>query len=394
MKKKVVLGWSPVLIVAMLAMGCPENGQLPEEEERDVEGDISEEDPYVDDRVDGEGEPCRLYDRSGPYPVGVVDLRLSGGEEVAIFYPAVASTAGEEFGRYDMRDFLPEGEREKISDEEAPFFEMNAVFDAEISEEGPFPVVLFSHGLGGYRYQSSQLLGHLASWGFVVASAEQPERNLAKIVENLAPEGDETAETMRTVLAYLGEQNGESGSWLEGRLDISRVGVSGHSMGGGGTASMLGEPGVRAAIFYASGREVTENHGAEVMWQSGSTDSLARTNQVRTVYENAPATKRFLDIKSAGHLAFSDLCAIGADRGGVLQIAVDNGIEVPPIIMVLGADGCRETDLPAEDGWPMIHHYSVAHYRSAFGIDQEPVGLSAATTACFEELAELEWAEE
>lgn len=381
------------LVGALLIWSCSGNGEdLPGDGDGDVEvNQENNQGAREDGRLDGEGEPCRLYDQRGPFGVGVVDRILDGGEEVAIFYPAHDQGPEPHVARYDMRDFLPASEREKISDEDSPQFEMSALLDMELSSDGPFPVILFSHGLGGYRYQSSELLSHLASWGFVVLSAEHPERNLAYILENMAPQEDNTADTLRVLMDYLRSENQRSDGFFEGALDLERVGVSGHSMGGAGAASMLGEEGVQAAIFYASARTITENHGAQVMWQSGSTDRLATSVQVRDAYSGAPAVARFLDIKGAGHLAFADLCAIEPDRGGPLQIAIDNDINVPPIIRVLASDGCRDTDLDVELAWPIIHHYSVAHYRSAFGIDAEPVGMSAATTTCFEDFAELDW---
>ena len=38
--------------------------------------------------------------------------------------------------------------------------------------QGRFPLVVFSHGYGGLRTQSSFLTAHLASWGFVVAAPD------------------------------------------------------------------------------------------------------------------------------------------------------------------------------------------------------------------------------
>jgi predicted dienelactone hydrolase len=50
--------------------------------------------------------------------------------------------------------------------------------------------------------------------------------------------------------------------------------------------------------------------------------------------------RRFVGLRGAGHLAFSDLCAVGADRGGALGIAADHGVEVPAVLATVSRDGC------------------------------------------------------
>lgn len=345
-----------------------------------------------DERLDGDGNECELYEDHGPFEVGIDEFELDDGTPVALFYPADDDASSTERFEYDMRDFLPEDDRELIADEDAPLFEIDAAKGAGASDEGQFPLVLFSHGLAGYRYQSSTLLAHLASWGFVVASAEHRERNLAQVLEEFAPEDDEAPQTLREVVEVIGEGDEP----IFDIADVDRIAATGHSMGGNGATSMIGEPGVEAAVFYASapGVDDTAADDTELMWQGATNDNLISANQVRSDYEDGPPPKRLVNIEDAGHLAFSDICAVGADRGGVLEIASESGMDVPQIVINLGEDGCRDDDLDFEKGWPIIHHYSVAHLRNAFGLDDEPQGLSDATTACYDDVTDIEWAAE
>ena len=46
-------------------------------------------------------------------------------------------------------------------------------------------------------------------------------------------------------------------------------------------------------------------------------------------------------IDDAGHLAPSDLCAIGASGGGVIAIAIEAGLPVPENLVRRGTDGCQ-----------------------------------------------------
>ena len=105
----------------------------------------------------------------GPYAVGFKQIN-SGEDVIAVWYPASeGSQEGQTPVSYDLREWLPEDVAANIPDDGAPRFEMNAYADLPVAE-GSFPVLLFAHGLAGYRLQSSQLMSHLASWGFIVTN--------------------------------------------------------------------------------------------------------------------------------------------------------------------------------------------------------------------------------
>ena len=89
---------------------------------------------------------------------------------------------------------------------------------------------------------------------------------------------------------------------------------------------------------------------------------------------NAPA--RHVVIEAMGHLGPSDICAIGENGGGPVQIALDQGLPIPDNLVRLGTDGCQPGALPPPDGWPVINHFVTAQLRWAFGFDEDPVGLS------------------
>ncbi len=60
----------------------------------------------------------------------------------------------------------------------ADTFTIEATRDATAAPDGPFPIVLFSHGASSFRLQSSHIAEHLASWSIVTASADHPSRDL------------------------------------------------------------------------------------------------------------------------------------------------------------------------------------------------------------------------
>jgi len=116
------------------------------------------------------------------------------------------------------------------------------------------PVVLFSHGLGGSREGSSFLGRHWAARGYVVVFLQHPGSDSS--VWQGKPPGEALRELKRAanfrnfklrnedvvaVLDQLERWNRQPASRLEGRLDLTRVGMSGHSFGGVTTQAVGGQ---------------------------------------------------------------------------------------------------------------------------------------------------------
>ena len=139
----------------------------------------------------------------------------------------------------------------------------------------PAPVILFSHGLGGTRTGSTFLGEHWAARGYVAVFLQHPgsddsvwkneplgqrmpAMNQAASVDNfLLRVHDVTA-----VLNQLEIWNTAKTNQLAGRLDLKKVGMSGHSFGAVTTEAVSGEslpvegqsftdPRIRAAIAFS-----------------------------------------------------------------------------------------------------------------------------------------------
>jgi len=113
-----------------------------------------------------------------------------GDREVEVWYPADRSAAdGKQRDTYHLRDWLGPAAQQAldkvVADQDLPkgtadpARETEAYRDIPAGDAGPFPVVLFSHGVVSYRAASSFLTAHLASWGFVVAAPDFLERGIA-----------------------------------------------------------------------------------------------------------------------------------------------------------------------------------------------------------------------
>ena len=126
-----------------------------------------------------------------------------------------------------------------------------------------YPVILFSHGWNGFNAQNSGQVIQLASHGYVVVGLQHtygalitifPDGTIAKNNPSALPGGAGTEEyesaaqilseqwagDMGFALDFLELQNNDETSSFHNLLDLSNVGVYGHSTGGGAAIEFCG----------------------------------------------------------------------------------------------------------------------------------------------------------
>jgi predicted dienelactone hydrolase len=143
---------------------------------------------------------------------------------------------------------------------------------------GPWPVVLFSHGLGGSRESASYFCEAMAENGYLTLALQHPGSD-SSVWMGALKEGRDfhqdmkqaaTGENLRTrvddvnfVIGQLERLNSAAGPW-HGMLDLAKLGCSGHSFGAGTTMAIAGQtygtenkkitatnPKVKAAIYMS-----------------------------------------------------------------------------------------------------------------------------------------------
>lgn len=264
----------------------------------------------------------------GPYPVGITTLALSDMSRrnvagtgprpvtVEVYYPSTSEAVA---GRpKDIATVLG-----------IPVVETPAYRDVALAADGPYPLLLFSHGNNGLRIQSFFFAAHLASHGYVVVS---PDHHGNTFVDTLAGTVDLQSATnrpldMRFLIDTFLAANTEPGNFFAGALDGERIGMSGHSFGGYTTFALAGgpfavgtftEPRIKAILPQAPAGPFDDAFFAGITVPTliigGSIDETTppADNQQRP-FEHLPAgaaVVAWANLTDAGHFTFSDFCEV------------------------------------------------------------------------------------
>lgn len=299
------------------------------------------------DSASGAPEPLVLPADPGEIamPVGVRTV-LVGERSVEVWYPAAEAAAGGAGERVELADLVPDSVRTALGEAALPGIETIAVRDAPLRRlEAPLPVVLFSHGFGGFPQQSVDLTSHLAGRGYVVLSTDHAGRSIGDLLPclfsppldgcGLAADDPGPAD-LAAIVAGLEADPG----FLSGAIDLSLRAVVGHSAGGG-TASTFAEtdPELDAAVVMAAPPAVTT--GVPVLLLDGSCDGIVLEEGVASAFATVPDGVR-VRMEGAGHLAFSDICALelGTLAEELLAPRDDVNTALLAQLVGLGTDGC------------------------------------------------------
>jgi len=339
------------------------------------------------------------YAEPGDFPVGVTTLQLAAGNQVEIWYPAVAGSSGTE--SYDVRDFVPEAIKTLLTADVPAVFEYAATRDADVAD-GQFPIVLFSHGYSGMRLQSTFLTSHLASWGMIVVSTDHWSRDLFHVLS--APVGDRESAVgeLLASLDLIVAEGASASSRFSGRVDDTRVIAVGHSAGGGTILGAAADDRVDGYVSLASGvgigRDTNTTAPLELpnkpsFFMAGALDAVTPPDTVtRPAYEQVPGPSRLWVIDGVGHNGFDDFCTFGNGKG-IIGVAEASGLgpllAAQPQLKTLGEDGCLPPAAPVADAFPIIRHAVTAQLRVWFGIDASPVGLGPEAASAYSLAVEI-----
>ncbi len=309
-------------------------------------------------------------------PVGVRTIEHDGNT-LEVWYPASNDAAGES-PALDVGRYVPDAFFEAVDPFELPTIPMRAMRDVPVRpSETPYPAIVFSHGLGGFREQSVDECQHLASRGYVVVSVDHPGRMLGDLLPCLLsppldgctiPDGvDPGVAGARAAVHWL--EN--SAEFLGEHVDVERLGMTGHSAGGGTTLNMA-EIDDRFLAFAPQAIDRAHADDRPTMFLAGSCDFAAESDEVaETAATMTDAVT--VELLGAGHMAFTDLCTLGlqdfADEvlwarpdvnattlQGLLDLA-NSGCPAPAPPPTIDGEGCETEWMPLSESEPIIRHY-------------------------------------
>ena len=217
-----------------------------------------------------------------------------------------------------------------------------AYHESEIAASNTaYPVILFSHAWNGFSAQNSSQAIQLASHGYVVIGIQHTygavitvfsDGRVAKNNPSALPEGtateeyetaahilsDQWAGDLGFTLDFMELQNNDSGSPFYTLLDLSHVGVYGHSTGGGAGIEFCGTDLRCKAVLGMDpfmrpvSQEVIENglsQPAFFMFSQRWTDELdSRNNQLfRNFIPNVKQSSGVITINGTAHYDFTDI---------------------------------------------------------------------------------------
>ncbi len=346
-----------------------------------------------------EGDAPASTAEIGPYAVGRRSIQVNDPARerdlvIDVWYPVDPETSGE----FTTYTFIP-----------GVALPSDMALDAvPASADGPFPLVVYSHGSGGQSYIASFFTEHLASHGFVVAAPEHAGNTALDTVLGSTSRPSLIAVDRPLDVSFTIDQllaaTDEAGGDLAGLVDAGRIGVTGHSFGGytayavaaGLPPEGLEDPPVRENDVRADERvdAIVAMAPVSSFLPDSSLGSITIPSMVITGTEDATtpldpqSTNAFqvvrsgyayrVDLEGAGHQSFTDVCDY--------QVAIPSIEGIPQQLIdfvdEFAQDGCQPTQMSAARAQELTNQYVVAFFRAhVAGDDLYRLSLTEETAA-------------
>ena len=326
----------------------------------------------------------------GPYPIGI--RTYDGVDESRLNVPGDGPRPVTFDVYYPSTEAAVEGlPREIVQLLGIEILPAPAYRDVDVAD-GVFPMVLFSHGFEGIRFQSFFHVAHLASHGFIVVS---PDHHGNTIPDDFADIVDKStavnrAFDMKFLMDEMLDQATDAGAEFAASIDPERIGMSGHSYGGyesfiltGGEVrgSSLDETTVTLGTFTDARIKAILPMAPRTMRRVDAVtlgDSYFQTVTVPTLvigseldmtdpffvdakraFDNLPIGAEFVglaEVLDGGHNTFTDLCELQ-----------------PDILDLVGGanEGCMPRHLPWKHAHDLINYLALNFFDGVLNGNQE-----------------------
>lgn len=318
---------------------------------------------------------------AGPYEVGVTTITINDATRnrpltVDVWFPLAEGVTGEAH-QYTL---LP-----------GVYYESPAAISAEaasISSDGPFPLVVYSHGSGGLRYIDSNYTEAIASHGYVVVAPDHTGNTAVDRLADTETEFEVTAfnrpNDVKAVIDAMLDPSRPETTGFVASVDPERIAVTGHSFGGFTTLAMASgytnsigtfaaDPRVDAIIPLAPATGDGTNLLSDadlaaitvpVLVMVGTNDQTTPVNpNVTRVWELSGSSPLIrVELVDGQHQTFTDLC----DYQEFLPTLVGVPQAVFDAINDSAEEGCSPGDMPIDRAKELTNTFAVQFLESVF----------------------------
>jgi predicted dienelactone hydrolase len=333
----------------------------------------------------------------GPWPVGVrtVELSMTGGSRpVEIWYPAaVGSDSGQTPATYDVEAYLPNGQASKIPASANKVASCSCYRGLPLdTSHGPYPAVIFLHGTGSFRTASLSTMTQWASRGFIAVATDHAGLFLTDFLVT-ASLGGCTGGTgvgygsqnlSADVDAMIGALTARTGgfAFLGSSVDMTRIGISGHSQGAQNAAQFSTKPNVEVDMPLADlgGTVPTQTSSLKsVLLAAGLSDSVVSFSSDTSAYQGSTApTRRLVGITGGDHLDVTDLCwQTNASGQTAIEVANQYGVCGAGLLAALAKCGALS---PPQVGPEIVNYATTAALEETLHCQDRTAAFAALQT--------------
>ena len=363
-------------------------GDTPAEAAPDLPGDPGATDPGIEvgPNAGCVGDVCaagpdHVPDPAawGPFPVGVRTITFVDKDRTnpdgsprtlrtEIWYPTTEEYRDKPKFAYDMKLDAPPDVVAKLQGVDVGVFPVDAVLDAPVrSGDGRFPLIAFSHGAYGIRFQSVFLTVRLASHGYIVFSPDHEGNTLYDMLlkgydaSTLPDSALRRPGDVEFLIDRFAAKDSDPADPFYHAVDADRIGVAGHSFGGYTCYVVADEDKrVKAILPLAPAASavgfvgiILEDWAFPTLMMGGELDNtLDFVQYMKDPWDSMKPPKWFLDIKRGGHYTFTDICKLNLQDLVKKLGWVDAGDALE--------DGCAPTNWDAEKAHDAVNVYSIA----------------------------------
>lgn len=324
----------------------------------------------------------------GPFAVGVTTFVVTDPNRLnpvtgeprqlitEVWYPADESTRNAPREDYGIEDLLTPEQIAQTGIDPNIIARLPSTAGRDVAprtDQGPYPLIIFSHGNGGIRMQSIFLTEHLASHGYIVASMDHEGNTLSTVFDSGQGFPDDIVQVAQDrpvdaslVIDAMLARNETNGDVLQGLIDPEEIGITGHSFGAYTSLAVSAlDPRIDASAplappssFALAAVNVSPSRiFVDTMIFAGNKDLTLpfEDNQLEVFTKLDDKKRALVNILDAGHFTFSDICVFDLEL--LAQLA---GIDTQGVL----DDGCGAENIDPVRGHEITNTFATVFFNS------------------------------